>query len=588
VPSSLRDIPGADAPHGGRSRRLRGRRRGRGRIGRSSRAGSIGFGPISLHLERDDRSGRRGRFRRLRHLDLGAILAWVLGLGTVVLVGVLAYRGTRVDVDQVGLDDGAVLNALEAGALDVRITFSSSEDATAAKLRFDGRLVEEPEIDGATMRWRPPQNLEEGEHRLSLSVPRVLLNEAKLSWDFTLDVTPPTIEAPPVAEEVGIGESAVLAGRVERDTRLVVAGREAEVDDGRFQISFARPPAGPVVLEAVDQAGNTSTVSVVVPVSYPGMRAVHVSAAGWTDNRLRNGILQLADEGRIDTVVLDLKDEAGRVGFDTSVTRAHDIGAVTPHVDLERAVATVEEHGARLVGRIAAFRDPILAQAAWGAGQTNQVIQTPAGQPYDAPGEFTNFADPQVRKYNLDIALDAVGRGVHDILWDEVRRPGDDPTNVLVPSLQGAASDSLVRFLSDAHTELRRRGVYQGVAVLGLSADRGDLVAQDIAQMARHGDYMVPTIHPAYWGNNEFGVASPVNQPGDLVNRVVARFATVTEGSGTRLMPSVQDFSARGVTYGPDKVRWQIDAARAAGADRFVLWDPSATYTAAALDPAPR
>lgn len=547
------------------------------------------FGPRSLHLERDERpSGRRRRFRRLRRLDLGAVFAWVLGLGTVVLVAVLAYRGTRVNVEQTGLEDGDVLNAMEVAALDVRFTFASREDAAAAEMRFDGEVVEEPQIDGAIMRWRPPGDLDEGEHTLALSVPRVLLSDARLSWKFTLDFTPPVIEAPPVAEPVAIDERATVSGRVERGSDLDVAGRDVEVEsDGRFELSFAQPPAGPVVLEAVDRAGNSSTSSVVIPVTYPGRRAVHVSAAAWSDDRLRNGILQLVDERRIDTVQLDLKDETGVVGFDTSVARARQIGAVTPYVDLEEAVATLEEHGARVVGRIAAFRDPILARAAWAEGQTNQVIQTPDGQPYDAPGEFTNFADPTVRRYNLDIALDAVSRGIDDILWDEVRRPGDDPTNVAVPSLQGSASDALVRFLADAHTELRRRGVHQGVGVLGLSADRGDLVAQDIAQMARHADYMMPTIHPAYWGQGEFGVANPVHQPGDLVRAVITRFVQVTEGSGTRLMPAIQDFSARGITYGPGEVRWQIDAAREAGADRFVLWDPSATYTAAALDPAP-
>jgi hypothetical protein len=579
--TSLRDIPGADAGRGPR----RGRRRG----WHGARPGSLGFGPVALHLERDEKpSGRRRRFRRLRKLDVGAVFAWVLGLGTIALVAVLAYRGTRVHVDQTGLEDGDVLNALDLAALDVHITFASREDATAAEMSFDGRVVDEPEIEEATMRWRPPSDLEEGEHTLTLSVPRVLLSDARLSWSFTFDVTPPVIEAPPVAEPVGIDRPATVRGRVEREARLVVAGRRVEVEpDGRFRLPFAQPPAGPVVLEAVDRAGNTSISSVVVPVTYPGRRGVHVSAAAWSDDRLRRGILQLVDEHRIDTVQLDLKDETGVVGFDTNVARARQIGAVTPYVDLEQVVATLEEHGARLVGRIAAFRDPILARAAWSEGRTNQVIQSPGGQPYDAPGEFTNFADPEVRRYNLDIALDAVSRGVDDILWDEVRRPGDDPTNVVVPSLQGSASDALVRFLASAHTELRRRGVHQGVGVLGLSADRGDLVAQDIGQMARHADYMMPVIQPAYWGRGELGVADPIAQPGDLVSAVVIRFAQMTEGSGTRLMPALQDFSARSVTYGPGEVRWQIDAARSAGADRFVLWDPSATYTGAALDPDP-
>ena len=43
-------------------------------------------------------------------------------------------------------------------------------------------------------------------------------------------------------------------------------------------------------------------------------------------------------------------------------------------------------------------------------------------------------------------------------------------------------------------------------------------------------------------------------------------------------MPWLQDFSL-GVTYGPTQVCDQIRAARAAGANEFLLWDPEVTYT---------
>jgi hypothetical protein len=541
---------------------------------------------MRLPRERDGRTG--GRARWLRRIDVGAVLAGVLGLGTLVLVLVLVYRGTRVEVHQTGLEDGAVLNALSVAAVVVHIELPSPDDAASSVLRFDGEVIEEPTIEGNVIRWRPPEGLQEGEHTLSLSVGRVLLNDARFTWTFTLDITPPAIEAPVVAEAVGIDQTATVAGTVERGASLVAGGRDVEVErDGSFALSFARPPAGPVRLEAIDAAGNRSTTSVVIPVVLPGMRAVHVTAAAWSSDGLRDRVLQLVDERRIDTVVLDLKDEGGVVGFDTNVARAAEIGAVTDYYDLDRAVATLQQHGARIVGRVAAFHDPILAQAAWSAGQTDQVIQAPDGQPYESPGQFTNFAHPEVQRYNLDLALDAVGRGVHDILWDDVRRPGDDPSNVVVPGFSGSASEALVGFLANAHGELRRRGAFQGVGVEGLSADSGDLYAQDVAQMARRADYLVPEIHPAFWAPDYYGVSSPISQPGELVARTLTRFAEVVRDSGTVLSPSLQDFSARGRSYGPDEVRAQIDAAASAGSTRFVLADPSVTYTADALTPQP-
>lgn len=542
------------------------------------------FGPVALRFDGDH--GRRASRAPWRRLDVGAILAGVLGLGAVGLVVVLVYQGTRVEVTQTGLEDGAVLNALELAVLEVEIELASPETATSAELHLNGEVIEEPEVDGDTIRWQPIDALEEGEHTLTVTVPRVLLSPARVEWTFTLDTTPPEVDVPPVLDAVAIDEPVSVVGITERGAELTAAGRDVVVgSDGSFSIEFPRPPAGPVTLEAVDSAGNSMTTDIVVPVLYPGMRSVHVSAAAWSNAALRGAILQMVDEGRIDSVLLDLKDETGAVGFDTSVPRAHDIAAVTGYYDLDQAVTALHERGGRVVGRVAAFRDPILARAAWSAGHGGQVVQNPFGQPYDAPGQFTNFAHPAVQQYNLDIALDAVGRGVDDILWDDVRRPGDDASNVVIPGLEGSASDALVGFLARTQTELRRRGAYQGVAVQGGSVDRGDLVSQDVPQMARHADYLMPTIHPAYWGPGEHGVETPITQPAELVARVLTRYQDAIERSGTRLAPSLQDFSPRGVHYGEAQVRAQIDAARMTGVDSFVLWSPSASYTAAALDP---
>ena len=49
-------------------------------------------------------------------------------------------------------------------------------------------------------------------------------------------------------------------------------------------------------------------------------------------------------------------------------------------------------------------------------------------------------------------------------------------------------------------------------------------------------------------------------------------------------MPWLQDFSSGSVIYGPAEVRAQIDAARAVGAEGFLLWNPTSVYNIDALD----
>jgi hypothetical protein len=581
--SSLSDIPGTEDEGSRHTLRL-GKRKGRGR--RPWRSGRLDFAPRPLALEERKSAGPTVFREQRKRIEAGTVFAAVVALATIAFVAVLAYRATRVNIEQTGLDDGAALDGRAAAALEVKVKFGSRADARAASLSFDGEAVEEPTVKGATMVWRPPGELVEGEHRLVLGVPRAVLNDAHFTWRFTVDLTRPTIDVPPVVEAVAIDAPAEVKGRVEAGSKVRADGEEVEVDDeGNFTLSYARAPAGPVVLEAVDDAGNVTPASVVVPVTYPSLRGVHVSAPAWGNEQLRSGILRLVDEGRIDTVELDLKDDQGIVGYDTTVERARQIGAVTEFYDLDDAVRALRDRGARVIGRVVAFRDPTLAQAAWGAGETNQVIQSPAGGPYGSPGQFTNFADPAVRRYNLAIALDAVNRGVDDILWDDTRRPGGDPAGMVVPGLSGSPSDSIAGFLAEAHSALRRRGAYQGVTTDGEAADQGDLVGQDVARIAANSDYVAPQIFPGYWSPGRHNVASPINQPGDLVRAVLQRFQQASAYRGAVLAPWLQDFALQGVTYGDAQVRAQIDAAASLGIDRFILWDPSVSYSAGALVP---
>lgn len=575
---SLTDTPGGepDTPRRGR----------RGRVRTSGEGGRLEFGPRPIAFVDSRPDTQPQMFRPKRRPDIGLILATLFGLGTVAFVALLLYRGTRVEIDHRGLEDGEALNGIEAANLEVEIDLGSEERAEGVRLRFDGEPVEEPEVSGQTVVWRPADELGEGEHSLELDVSRPIIGPATFTWDFTVDLTPPSLEVPEVVDPVAIDGRARVSGRVERGTRVTADGREVEVDDdGGFTLAFARPPAGPIAVDAVDRADNVTSRSVVVPVAYPGLRGVHVTGPAWESEVLRGGILRLIDEQRIDTVVLDLKDEGGTVHYDSELPRVRQIGAATAFYDLDEVVESLEARDVRVVGRISTFRDPTLARAAWAAGQRDQVVQTDDGRPYGEPGEYTNFADPAVRRYNLNIALEAVERGVDDILWDDARSPGA-PDSVVVPRLSGSAADSIVGFLAEAHAQLRRRGAFQGVTVEGAAAERGEQVGQDVSRIARNADYVAPTIFPGYWSSGQHGVASPVNQPGDLVRRLLDRYEDATDGSGAVLAPWLQDFTIGGVGYGEAEVRAQIDATRAGGVDRYLLWDPAVSYTAGALEPA--
>ena len=396
----------------------------------------------------------------------------------------------------------------------------------------------------------------------------------------------PSISLDPPGVLIPAGSPIRIAGTLEPGASLIADGKPVLVQDGRFHISWPTRPKGAVTLVATDPLRNATTRRIWISMQprtppHP-IRAVHVTFNAWADPTLRRGVLELIDQGRINAVELDLKDESGTVGWNAGVPLATRIGAVNPIVDLRAAVKLLHDKGVRVIGRLVCFRDPAFAEAAWTAGKRNQVVQTPDGRRYGGYGGFTNFANAVVRRYQIDIGVSAARTGVDEILYDYVRRPDGPLSTMVFPGLKGTAEESIVSFLAETRAALKPYGTYLGASVFGVAATRPQEVAQDIPAMAEHLDYVSAMVYPSHWAPGEYGVANPNAQPYDIVLRSLEDFQKDVRGTGARVVPWLQDFSL-GVDYGPAQVDAQIQGARDAGIDEFLLWDPSVTYTAAAL-----
>ncbi|MPY94894.1 MAG: hypothetical protein GEV08_18085 [Acidimicrobiia bacterium] len=506
---------------------------------------------------------------------------------TLVLAAWFVRGELALSTELVGLEDGAVVSDVTAQATAVRVTASPADRVQGATLLLDGQPVGgQASRQGDELVWPVPPGLPEGPHRLTVVVPRWgPLGEASKTVSFTVDRQPPVVEVTAAPAPVAIDTPVVVAGRTEPGAVVRFGDLQASVaPDGRFELALPHPPAGLAGLVVTDAAGNAAAAPVRVPVAYPPSAGVHVTGAAWSYGPLRHGVLDLVDEGRVNVVELDLKDESGVVNYDTAVGLAHEIGAVERYFDLHEAVAELHDRGVRVVGRIVAYRDPVLAHAAWSRGWRDWVVQGPTGEPLEADGGFTNPAHPEVRRYNLDLALEAADAGVDDILWDYIRRPEGALDQMVFPGLTGTVEAAVVELLVEGHGPLRQRGVFQGASVFGVAASRPADVAQDVVLMGHHLDYVAPMVYPSHWRAGEYGVEDPDGQPYEIVAASVADFVRVLAGSGVAIVPWLQDFSL-GNDYGADQVRAQIEAAASVGVGSFLLWDPSVTYTSEGIDP---
>jgi hypothetical protein len=519
----------------------------------------------------------------------GKIVFTAIPVAVVVLIGLAAGGGEPFLLE--GFEEGVVINAEQAAAATLRVVFADPPDPERVSATLgDVELPVTFDADGTTAQVAMG-SVPEGQHTVTVALDSPLpLGGASLSRTFTVDATAPAVEMVGPNEAVRVSMPVTLRLAVDDPGATVaIDGQTLTVIDGVAELEYQRPPRAPIEVTATDAAGNAAVMAMTIPVALPGepgqepMRGVHASGWTWATPELKDPIMEMIADGRINTVQLDLKDEAGDIWYDTSVELAHEMNAVTELWDLEEMVAELHALDVRVVGRIVNFRDNKLVDYAIESGNMDWIVQTPEGGVYGKYGGFANPFSRDVWEYNIALAEEAALLGVDDILYDYVRRPDDFLDNMRFPLQDGDPSIAINGFLDESRQRIHAAGARLGASVFGIAATRPDEVAQNIPEMALHVDYIAPMVYPSHWGPGEYGVADPNNQPYDIVYESMADFVRILEGTGAGLVSWLQDFSL-GVDYGPAEVKAQIDASVAAGVPDFLLWDAATTYTEEGLD----
>jgi hypothetical protein len=311
------------------------------------------------------------------------------------------------------------------------------------------------------------------------------------------------------------------------------------------------------------------------------MRGVHVTMALASLEGKIDEYLGLTSEG-LNTIELDVKDENGEVGFRRPmVPLAHEIGAARRYYNPYEVARAAHTRGVYLVGRIVVFEDPVLSEH-----KPSYAIRTRGGGVWrtGAGLGWVNPYDQRVWKYVTDLGAAAAKAGFDEIQFDYVRFPTDgDLSRAVFP---GATRKSKARviadFMSYASSRLKPLGVRVSADVFGLSATRNMKIGQRPDRLARYLDAIYPMVYPSHFGPGEYNLDNPNAQPGRTVALALRDFDVALGGSKTRLVPWLQDFSL-GRNYTLADVRDQIQAARDAGAQGFLLWNAGGVYTRAAL-----
>lgn len=322
------------------------------------------------------------------------------------------------------------------------------------------------------------------------------------------------------------------------------------------------------------------------------VRGVYVSA--WNMNgKGYKRIMRLLDQTDLNAMVIDVKNDTGRVTYPTAIKQAQELNAGTSVIipNLQEKLKDLKSRNIYTIARIVVFKDPLLA-----AQVPDYAIHRKNGGIWKDP-KGVAWVDPyheEVWKYNIAVAKEAAAMGFDEIQFDYVRFPENEAQvdrEVQYRSTTLSKEQAIETFLGRVGEEIKDVCISADVFGLTTSSKNDMGIGQKWERLAPILDVISPMTYPSHYAKGTYGAANPDMQPytiisGAMKDAVAKNKALSARGEGTRparIRPWYQDFTATWVkphqVYGSQQVQEQIKAGRDHGIEEFLLWNPSGKYT---------
>jgi len=368
----------------------------------------------------------------------------------------------------------------------------------------------------------------------------------------------------------------------------------------------ATTPAPVVVRRNADEASTEAVEETTVPeTTVPETEApeperipvkvkgVYLSAyVAGTPDRV-DSIIEEIDRTEVNAVVIDVKDDNGRITFAMDSPYVEEIGAVQKFIpDIEGLMKKLKEHDIYTIARVVAFRDPYLPEQKPELG-----LKMADGSLYrDNKGlAWVNPYKKEVWDYLVEVGIEAHEAGFDEVQFDYIRFSTEKGIkNVVYDEADTLGRDKkqiITEFVDYAYDKLEEAGAYVAADVFGAIIGGGidsDNVGQSYGDMAKHLDYICPMIYPSHYGDGNFGIEHPDTQPYDTIlaalkgSRKDLRSYEVEGEHQAVVRPWLQDFTAsylaEYIEYGDQQIREQIQAVYDAGYDEWLLWSAACKY----------
>lgn len=318
-------------------------------------------------------------------------------------------------------------------------------------------------------------------------------------------------------------------------------------------------------------------------------KALYLSLLGIGNRQLRDSALNLIATTELNALVIDLKDDRGRVAFRSTTPLATEVGAqkIITIRDMNSLLAELHAKGIYAIGRIVVFKDDPLATL-----HPELALKTPDGSVWkDREGlAWCSPFSKTVWQYNIDLAVEAARAGFDEIQFDYVRFPDTKGLLYPMPNTEENRVQAISGFLAEARKNLIPYNVFLAADIFGyVSWNTNDTyIGQKLENLFPVLDYMSPMLYPSGFQFGIPGYTEPVHHPREIVYLSLEKAKQRAKLPGIRFRPWLQafrDYAFDKTPFQGEQIRAQIDAADSAGSDGWMLWNPRNSYTSDGLMP---
>ena len=322
-------------------------------------------------------------------------------------------------------------------------------------------------------------------------------------------------------------------------------------------------------------------------------KGIYISAYVAGTPALVDNLINEFDRTEANALVIDFKDDFGRVVCETESPLVKQLGSTKVYIeDIAGLMQKLKDHHIYAIARIPAFRDAWLAEA-----QPDWCVKKADGTVFQDRDNhaWVNPYKEEAWEYLAEIALEAQKLGFDEIQFDYIRFSTEKGIGDVVydeADVRGRDKKTVItEFVQYASEKLKDEGAFVAADVFGAVMGGGidsDTVGQSYGDMANQLDYICPMIYPSHYGDGNFGIEHPDTQPYDTILAALQLSREDLSGYETEgqdqaaVRPWLQDFTAsylkNHIKYGNDEIRAQIQAVYDAGYEEWLLWSAACNY----------